>query len=285
MGVSFMSEAPGTPKKKRFPVTLDFSSTNVSKHNDVLGMKKPVVGQGINRATPQVSARAASVKPVPSLSPVSTSATDALRMRMVDRLRAQGIQSYLVLQAMSRVPRHHFVDTALKNQAYEDTSLPIGLEQTISKPSVVATMLDYIMPANGQFLRNVLDIGTGCGYQASVLSLLSEKVYSIERLKGLHERARTNLRPLALKNVHLIYGDGSLGFPTGAPYDAIIVAATGQEIPVAWLEQMSVGGILIAPVEIEQRQQVLVKIVRTAQGWEKMLLEAVQFVPLKSGTS
>lgn len=275
-----MSEASGTPRKKRFPVTLDLSSPAVApKRNDILGTKTKASWQTLKPAAQLTVARHAPV------SQIHSSSTDALRMRMIERLRAQGIGNEMVLRAMSQVPRHLFVDAALRNQAYEDTSLPIGLEQTISKPSVVATMLSYLVSAEKGRLHSVLDIGTGCGYQAAVLSLLADKVYSVERLKGLHERARINLRPLALKNVHLIYGDGSLGLPAGAPFDAIVAAASGLEIPVTWLEQMTVGGALIAPLTLERERQALVKIVRTAQGWHEMILESVQFVPLKAGTS
>ncbi|MGL4667665.1 MAG: protein-L-isoaspartate(D-aspartate) O-methyltransferase [Saezia sp.] len=208
---------------------------------------------------------------------------DAARQRMVQRLHQQGIRDDKVLRAMNAIPRELFVDGALTNQAYEDTSLPIGLGQTISKPSIVARMVELLMPANGGKLRRILDIGTGCGYQAAILSQLVEEVYSIERLKGLHERARVNLRPLRLKNVHLIYGDGMLGFPSGAPYDAIIVAAGGDHVPAAWLEQLSENGCVIAPISSKAGVQSLIKIVRTSQGWQQYELEAVQFVPLKSG--
>ena len=161
----------------------------------------------------------------------------AVRQRMVEKLAALGIRDAGVLAAMSRVERHRFVDSALANQGYEDTSLPIGLGQTISKPSVVARMAELLRNGSPGKMGRVLEIGTGCGYQAAVLSLLASEVYSIERLRGLHDKARANLRNLFLPNVHLLFGDGMLGFPSGAPYAGIIAAAGGEAIPPAWLDQ------------------------------------------------
>ena len=210
----------------------------------------------------------------------------AVRARMVRRLAEQGVVDVPVLAAMGAVLRHHFVDTALANMAYEDTSLPIGLGQTISKPNVVARMLELLQQglhdASGR-LGRVLEIGTGCGYQAAVLSHLATEVYSIERLRGLHEKARENLRTLRLANVHLLFGDGMNGFAKGAPYAAIIAAAGGEAIPPAWTEQLAIGGRLVAPLQDASGAQALVVIDRTAQGIRQTLLEAVHFVPLKSG--
>ncbi|NQW81997.1 MAG: protein-L-isoaspartate(D-aspartate) O-methyltransferase, partial [Polaromonas sp.] len=189
--------------------------------------------------------------------------------------------------AMGQVERHRFVDTALANQAYEDTSLPIGLGQTISKPNVVARMLELLREGKGtgERLGRVLEIGTGCGYQAAVLSHLASEVYSIERLRGLHEKARENLRHFRLANVHLLFGDGMDGFVKGAPYAAIIAAAGGEAIPPAWIEQLAVGGRLVAPMQTAGGQQALVVIDKTAQGIRQAVLEPVHFVPLKSGTN
>jgi len=188
---------------------------------------------------------------------------------------------------MGQTERHRFVDSALVNQAYEDTSLPIGLGQTISKPNVVARMIELLRQAPGLkdhgLMGRVLEIGTGCGYQAAVLSCLALEVYSIERLRGLHDKARENLRPLRLPNVHVIFGDGMLGYPKGAPYSAIIAAAGGEDIPHAWLDQLALGGRIVAPMQTSQGQQALVVIDKTAQGFQQTLLEAVNFVPLKSG--
>ncbi|KQP35730.1 protein-L-isoaspartate(D-aspartate) O-methyltransferase [Pseudorhodoferax sp. Leaf274] len=212
----------------------------------------------------------------------------AMRQRMVRRLATGGVQSQAVLAAMGTVERDRFIDSALVAQAYEDTSLPIGLNQTISKPNVVARMCELLLGAElareGKPAR-VLEIGTGCGYQAAVLSLLAREVYSIERLRGLHERARENLRPFRLPNVHLLFGDGMAGYAKGAPYAAIIAAAGGEAVPQAWLDQLAVGGRLVAPVAGQGGQQALVVIDRTAQGLRQQLLEAVHFVPLKSGVA
>ena len=212
----------------------------------------------------------------------------AIRARMVQKLAAQGLSDLQVLAAMGQVERHRFVDSALVNQAYEDTSLPIGLGQTISKPNVVARMLALLMRSDegrtGK-LGRVLEIGTGCGYQAALLGQLATEVYSIERLRGLHEKARENLRPFRLPNVHLLFGDGMLGYAKGAPYAAIICAAGGEAIPQTWIDQLAVGGRLVAPLQTASGAQALVVIDKTAQGIRQSLLEAVHFVPLKSGTS
>ena len=213
----------------------------------------------------------------------------AVRARMVQRLAAAGIAAAPVLQAMGAVERHRFVDTALANQAYEDTSLPIGLGQTISKPSVVARMVELLMQGGlrveGGKLGRVLDIGTGCGYQALVLAQLATEVYSIERLRELHEKARANLRPLRVPNVHLILGDGMAGFASGAPYAGIISAAGGDAVPQAWIDQLAWGGRIVAPTVHGVGVQALVVIDKTRQGLRQTVLEAVNFVPLKSGVS
>jgi len=216
-------------------------------------------------------------------------ASDAVRARMVARLAGQGIADARVLRAMATVERHRFVDSALVNQAYEDTSLPIGLGQTISKPNVVARMIELLLGAPalagkpGDKLGRVLEIGTGCGYQAAVLSHVASEVYSIERLRGLHERARSNLRPFRIATLHLLLGDGMLGFVKGAPYAGIVAAAGGEAIPDAWVDQLAVGGRIVAPTHSAAGGQALVVIDKTARGLERRILEAVHFVPLKSG--
>ena len=209
----------------------------------------------------------------------------AVRARMVQKLAAGGITSPAVLQAMGTVERHRFVDSALVNQAYEDTSLPIGLGQTISKPSVVARMCELLLGAEAARggLGRVLEIGTGCGYQAAVLSLLAREVYTLERLRGLHDKARHHLRPFRLANVHLLFGDGTLGYAKGAPYAAIIAAAGGDAVPQAWCDQLAVGGRLVAPMAVAGGQQVLLVIDKTPHGLKQNVLEPVHFVPLKSG--
>jgi protein-L-isoaspartate(D-aspartate) O-methyltransferase len=209
--------------------------------------------------------------------------SQAVRAAMVRKLEAQGVSNPAVLAAMQAVERHRFVDSALVNQAYEDTSLPIGLGQTISKPNVVARMAELLCHGHAGKLGRVLEIGTGCGYQAAVLSHLSREVYSIERLRGLHERARENLRSLRIANLHLLLGDGMLGYARGAPYAAIIAAAGGEDVPDAWVDQLAVGGRLVAPSATGPGRQNLVVIDKTAQGVSRTVLEAVHFVPLKSG--
>ncbi|MDF2464457.1 MAG: protein-L-isoaspartate(D-aspartate) O-methyltransferase [Ramlibacter sp.] len=212
--------------------------------------------------------------------------SQAVRARMVGKLTAQGITDPRVLAAMGKVERHRFVDSALVNQAYEDTSLPIGLGQTISKPNVVARMIELLLGGRNDAagkLGRVLEIGTGCGYQAAVLSLLATEVYSIERLRGLHEKARDNLRPFRLPNVHLLFGDGMVGYVKGAPYAGIIAAAGGNAVPQAWAEQLAVGGRIVAPTVMPNGEQALVVIEKTARELKQTVLEAVHFVPLKSG--
>ncbi len=225
----------------------------------------------------------------------------AVRANLVHKLAQQGITNPQVLAAIGAVHRHRFIDSALVNQAYEDTSLPIGLGQTISKPGVVSRMLELLLsgkpqnpgsgkPGSGhpaaQKLGRVLEIGTGCGYQAALLSHLAAEVYSIERLRSLHEKARENLRAFRLPNVHLLLGDGMLGYAKGAPYAAIIAAAGGEAVPEAWLAQLAVGGRLVAPVASgAPGQQSLMVIDRGPNGYTQTVLEAVLFVPLKSGVA
>lgn len=209
--------------------------------------------------------------------------SQSIRFTMVQKIQAQGMQDGRVAEALRSVERHRFVDSALVPQAYEDTSLPIGLGQTISKPSVVARMMALLCEGRSAKLGRVMEIGTGCGYQAALLSHIAKEVYSIERLRGLHDKARANLRHFRLPNVHLILGDGMLGFPSGAPYSAIISAAGGMAIPPAWVEQLAVGGRLVAPSESSNGQQHLVVIDKTETGLVHTVLEPVLFVPLKSG--
>jgi protein-L-isoaspartate(D-aspartate) O-methyltransferase len=212
----------------------------------------------------------------------------AVRMNMVQKLQGQGITDTAVLAAMGAIERHRFVDSGLVNQAYEDTSLPIGLGQTISKPGVVSRMAELLRNGAPGKLGRVLEIGTGCGYQAAVLSLLATEVYSIERLRGLHDKARENLRHLRLPNVHLLFGDGMEGYAKGAPYAAIIAAAGGEAVPQAWVDQLAVGGRLVAPVVTgtgKGSTQALLVLDKTPQGVRQTLLEPVHFVPLKSGVA
>ena len=216
----------------------------------------------------------------------------AVRRRMVQRLRVQGLRHEPVLQAMAQVERHRFVDSALAGQAYEDTSLPIGLSQTISKPSVVAHMLALLFEGTAAresgHLGRVLEIGTGCGYQAALLALLGREVISIERLQPLHDKAHQNLRALCLQSgndLRLVHGDGQVGHAPRAPYQSIIAAAGGSSLPPAWLDQLAVGGRLVAPLfDAQHGGQVLCVVDRSARGLATQRMDAVCFVPLKSGS-
>ena len=262
-----------------FPIRLRADAGVPSATKKIAESDRPAGAKGINHAKNGVQ------RPVPSGLGLDS---HAVRARMVHKLAAQGVRNAQVLAAMGQVERHRFVDSALVNQAYEDTSLPIGLGQTISKPNVVARMLELLMRDDQRppgLLGRVLEIGTGCGYQAALLGQLATEVYSIERLRGLHDKARENLRPLRLSNVHLLFGDGMIGYAKGAPYAAIISAAGGEAIPAAWIDQLAVGGRLVAPLQAANGAQALVVVDKTAQGVTQTLLEAVHFVPLKSGTS
>ena len=245
---------------------------------------------GPSPAVPGTRAASRPVRPAPVAQQATAAGvgldSHAVRVRMVQRLAAAGIANASVLAAMSAVERHRFVDSALVNQAYEDTSLPIGLGQTISKPSVVARMIELLLggqPSRSGKLGRVLEIGTGCGYQAAVLSAVVTEVYSIERLRGLHQKARDNLRPFRLANVHLLFGDGMAGFAKGAPYAGIIAAAGGESVPQAWIEQLAMGGRIVAPILTSSGQQALVVIEKTPREVKQSVLETVHFVPLKSG--
>ncbi len=270
---SFPAKLP--PLGGRSAVTVSPLSVQVSP--------RPTAGQGTRKELAlSASQRQTSVSAMPMSSGLGLD-SGAVRARMVAKLAEQGVQDPWVLQAMGQVERHRFVETALAGQAYEDTSLPIGLGQTISKPNVVARMIELLRQDEPGKLGRVLEIGTGCGYQAAVLSMVATEVYSIERLRGLHEKAKKNLLPFRLPNVHLMLGDGMLGFPKGAPYAGIISAAGGDDVPSAWLDQLAIGARLVAPTVTASGHQALVVIRKTATGFDRQVLEAVHFVPLKSG--
>ncbi len=201
------------------------------------------------------------------------------RDRMIARLREKGIVDETVLAAMREVPRHLFVEEAIASRAYEDTALPIGFEQTISQPYVVARMIAALRV--GDKLGRVLEVGTGCGYQAAVLAAIAREVYSMERIAALLEKARVNLRPLRLANLRLTYGDGAKGLPEAAPFDAIILAAATPDIPRALLDQLAPGGRLVAPVGSDEQELVLVE--NRLEGFVQTRLDAVRFVPLRGG--
>ncbi|AWW44372.1 protein-L-isoaspartate(D-aspartate) O-methyltransferase [Polynucleobacter paneuropaeus] len=205
------------------------------------------------------------------------------RQALAAKVHAAGVKHGKTLEAIATVPRHAFMDAGLHAQAYEDSALPIGHQQTISKPSVVARMIEILHKPKHQ-LGKVLEIGTGCGYQAAVLSLLAQEVYSIERIRPLHDMAREKLRPFRIKNLRLIYGDGILGLPQAAPFDAIILAAAGLGIPDALLDQLAIGGRLVAPVAKNEKEQQLVMVERmSSHRYQRTVLDEVFFVPLQSG--
>jgi protein-L-isoaspartate(D-aspartate) O-methyltransferase len=203
------------------------------------------------------------------------------RMRMVERLREQGIRDEAVLAAMADIPRHIFVDEALASRGYEDHALPLGFGQTISAPFTVARMLE--LARGGRELGRVLEVGTGCGYQAAVLARLAQEVHSVERLAPLLAKARRSLRELRIVNVKLKHADGQTGLREAGPFDAILMAAAAAEVPRALTEQLAEGGRLVMP--IGTREQRLVMIQRTERGLVESMLEVVNFVPLLPGVS
>jgi protein-L-isoaspartate(D-aspartate) O-methyltransferase len=281
------------PKPQAAPSTLLSSSIKpparpaiLTAHGKAAQTPSPTARtapQSTPSAKPAGRANERMTAPNVALSGALALTSERVRERMVERLRANGVTDQRVLNAMSVVPRHMFVDPGLAAQAYEDAALPIGHHQTISKPSVVARMIE--LAAAGRALTNVLEIGTGCGYQAAVLSQVAREVYSIERIKPLSERAKTNLRPLRIPNIRLHYGDGRLGLPSAAPFDAIVIAAAGLDVPQALLEQLAIGGRLVAPVGSQDGQnQVLTLVERLGPAqWRESRLDRVFFVPLKSG--
>jgi len=208
------------------------------------------------------------------------------RDRLVERLKADGIKDRRVLDVMGQLPRHLFLDEALATRAYEDTALPIGHGQTISQPWVVARMtealLEFAIP------RRVLEIGTGSGYQAAVLSALVEQVYTVERIEELLRNARRRFRKLGAENIRSKYDDGRLGWPDAAPFDAIILTAAGDELAKAMLDQLAPDGVLVAPVGKPGKQQ-LIRMRRQGEGeqqaWKREVLCEVAFVPLLGGTA
>jgi protein-L-isoaspartate(D-aspartate) O-methyltransferase len=204
------------------------------------------------------------------------------RDRLVRRLRENGIQNEKVLKAVTATPRHEFVDEALASRAYEDTALPIGQSQTISQPWVVARMTEALLECGK--VEKVLEVGTGSGYQAAILALLVPQVFTVERIEELLKLARRRFHKLGLNNIFTRYADGHLGWPSQAPFDGIMVTAAAAEVPAELLEQLRVGGILVAPVQRGGMQRLLA-IRRTEDGFEEDDLGGVIFVPLLSGLS
>ena len=276
-----------TTKEKRFPLTLSsVVDQRETGRGDRFGRSASTqtatqnARQGANltvRSSPAIKNEKISEQATPFASPLIS---DGVRKAMVARVAQQGVSDKHVLAALQAIPRHMFLDSGLASQAYVDASLPIGHHQTISQPYIVGRMLEILR--NGSTLDKVLEIGTGCGYQAAVLSLIAKDVYSVERIKALHDLAKNNLRPMRIANIRLHYGDGMLGMPQIAPFDGIILAAAGLEVPQALLMQLKVGGRLIAPVG--DRHQVLQLIERVSQhDWRSTMVENCHFVPLRSG--
>jgi protein-L-isoaspartate(D-aspartate) O-methyltransferase len=203
------------------------------------------------------------------------------RDRLVQRLREQGIANPGVLDRIRNVPRHIFVDEALGSRAYEDTALPIGFGQTISQPYIVARMTEALL--EGGRLHSVLEVGTGCGYQTTVLSPLVDRLYTIERIEPLMIRAKERIKELGIRNVRFRYGDGIAGWKAHAPFDGILVAAAPLTVPEALLKQLRVGGRLLVPVGAEGEQE-LIRFTRKEQRVERESLGPVAFVPLLGGT-
>ncbi len=296
-----MSEGKGQPKK-RFPLTLDFVSglagRNKAGTTAAQNSRQTATRNAAHHATRNaahhpappkdyvVHAKAPEMKrPSPPVDKLANMplVSEAVRKAMVQRVAQQGVQDPLVLAAMEAVPRHYFLEPGLAPQAYIDASLPIGYHQTISQPYIVARMIEVLRGGAEGRLQRVLEIGTGCGYQAAVLAQVADEVYSIERIRPLHEQARSNLRPLRIPNLRLHYGDGMLGLPQCGPFDGIILAAAGLDVPQALFDQMAIGGRLVAPVGGQQQRLKLV--VRTKRNeWMADMLEACHFVPLRPGT-
>jgi len=204
------------------------------------------------------------------------------RARLIERLREQGIKDEAVLAAMFEVPRHLFVDEALASRAYDDVSLPINFNQTISQPYIVARMIEVLRAGDlNRPLNRVLEIGTGCGYQAAVLAQVAREVYTVERIQPLYERARKQLRELKLRNVSVRYADGSTGLPEAAPFDGIIMAAAAPALSSVLREQLAAGGRMVLPVGTQEQWLYLVE--RDARGFRETRLEPVKFVPLLIG--
>ena len=205
------------------------------------------------------------------------------RDRMTHRLSEQGITDERILHIMRTTPRHIFIDEALASRAYEDTALPIGYNQTISQPYIVARMTELLIE-NKESLSDILEIGTGCGYQTAILAQLADNVYSVERLLPLQKKAKAHTEFLKLKNIRYLHNDGGWGWEDYAPYEGILVAAAPNEIPQALLEQLAIGGVMIIPlVNQDDGTQSLKRITRTESSFQIQEVEPVSFVPFLTG--
>ena len=206
--------------------------------------------------------------------------SQTIRKKLAEELKHLGIKNEEVITLVSEMPRHLFIDTALTNRAYENVSLPIGFKQTISQPYIVAKMTELLHERDS--MNNVLEIGTGSGYQTSILSMLFHKVTTIERISALHDKSRDRLSKLGFKNITFILGDGHLGENRNAPYDAIIVTAAASEIPSSLVKQLTPSGRLILPLKMNDGQR-LIKLKNTKNGLIKKIIEEVVFVPMLDG--
>jgi protein-L-isoaspartate(D-aspartate) O-methyltransferase len=260
------------------PVATPQTATQNARTSQAQTRQTPPAGPG---PRPAASGAPQPAQPQQTMQRSDLAATEAPRRAMAAYVARQGVKDGQVLAALETMPRHMFIEPALSSQAYADVSLPIGHNQTISQPYIVARMIE-LLKGSGQPLRRVLEIGTGCGYQAAVLSCVAQEVYSIERIKPLHELAKANLRPLRIANLRLQYGDGMLGLPQVAPFDGIVLAAAGLEVPRPLLEQMAIGARLVAPVGAQVQH--LQRIIRIGKAeWTSETLEACHFVPLRPG--
>ena len=203
------------------------------------------------------------------------------RERMIERLERQGIKNYKILDIMRNTPRHLFVDEALSSRAYEDTALPIGYNQTISQPYIVARMTELLLELGP--LDKVLEIGTGCGYQTAILAQLTHYVYTVERIQPLQKKAKNLLWSLQIRNISYLHSDGGWGWPENAPFNGIMVTAAPPEIPEMLLMQMAIGGVMLIPIGRRSGAQELHRVIRTEDGFEDEILEPVSFVPFQSG--
>lgn len=203
------------------------------------------------------------------------------RDRLINRLREQGVKDEAVLEVMAETPRHLFIDEALSHKAYEDTALPIGFNQTISQPYIVAKMTELLLAQGAR--DRVLEVGTGSGYQTAVLALLCREVYSVERILPLQQRAAERLALLQLNNVELYHTDGGMGLPSKGPFDAIMVTAAPETVPEELKQQLAIGGVMVIPVG--GSEQKLMRIERRSQtSFDTKTVEPVRFVPLLQGT-
>lgn len=206
------------------------------------------------------------------------------RERLVQRLMEQGVSDFKVLDVIRNTPRHLFLDEALSHRAYEDSALPIGFGQTLSQPYIVARMTEILLAAGGK-LKRVLEVGTGSGYQTTVLAQLVDQVYSVERIKPLQDKARQRLRQLGLHNVILSHADGGFGWPEKGPFDGILSTAAPRYVPEALMHQLAPDGVLVIPVGDREQSLNLITRVGDSDEFVTKVLEPVRFVPLLSGTS